>query len=125
MRAVKLTMGTVELTVELLDTPTANALYDAAPFAAMAQTWGDEVYFDTPVVCDSEADARDVLEPGEAGFWLAGNCIALPFGPTPVSIGDEMRLASNANVWGRAVEDMTILAGVQAGDDVLVTKVDA
>lgn len=124
MRALKLTMGSVELTVELLDTPTAQALYDAAPFNGTAQTWGDEVYFDTPVECSSEADARDVMEPGEVAFWLAGNCIALPFGPTPVSQGDELRLASNANVWGRAVEDVRILAGVYPGDDISVTRVN-
>ena len=120
MRMLKITMGGVELHVELLDTPTAAALYAAAPFSAMAQTWGDEVYFDTPVESPGEADARDVMEPGEIAFWMAGNCIAIPFGPTPVSVGDELRLASAANVWGRAVEDVKILAAVRPGDAITV-----
>ena len=124
MRTLKITMGSVVLNVELFDTPTAQALYDAAPFDAMAQTWGDEVYFDTPVESPGEADARDVMEPGEVAFWMAGNCIAIAFGPTPVSQGDELRLASAANVWGRAVEDVRTLAGVRPGDSVSVERVD-
>ncbi|HEY9081246.1 cyclophilin-like fold protein [Magnetovibrio sp.] len=124
MRTLKLTMGEVVLTVRLLDTPTADALYDAAPFSAIAQTWGDEVYFDTPVVCDMEDDARDVLQPGEMGFWLAGNCIAIPYGPTPVSRGDELRLASAANIWGHADENVRICATVSPGDDIMVERAD-
>lgn len=123
MSMLKITMGEVVLHVELLDTPTAAALYAAAPFEASAQTWGDEVYFDTPVESPGEADARDVMEPGEIAFWMAGNCIAIPFGRTPVSVGDELRLASAANVWARAVEDVKMLAAVLPGDSVSVERV--
>ena len=123
MRKLKLTMGNVVLEVQLLDTPTASAVYDAAPFTSTAQTWGDEVYFDTPVECASEPDARDVLEPGEIAFWLAGNCIAIPFGPTPVSIGSELRLASAANIWGHALGDVKICSGVSPADNVLVERI--
>lgn len=122
MRTLRITMGQVVLDVELLDTPTAQALYEAAPFEASAQTWGDEVYFDTPVIGDDEPDARDVMEPGEVAFWLAGNCIAIAFGPTPVSQGNELRLASPCNVWGRAVQDVRTLAAVHAGDPIHVEK---
>jgi len=123
MSMLKITMGAVVLHVELLDTPTAAALYAAAPFEASAQTWGDEVYFDTPVESPGESDARDVMEPGEVAFWMAGNCIAIAFGATPVSIGDELRLASAANVWARAVEDVKMLASVHPGDTVSVERV--
>jgi len=122
MKTLKIIMGNVALDVELFDTPTAAALYDAAPFDGSANTWGDEVYFDTPVQCVREDDARDVMEPGEIAFWLAGHCIAIPFGPTPVSRGDELRLASVANVWGRAVQDVRNLAAVQPGDPIRVEK---
>lgn len=124
MRTLKLTIGDVVLTVRLLDTPTADALYDAAPFSAIAQTWGDEVYFDTPVQCDMESNARDVLQPGEMGFWLVGSAIAIPYGPTPVSVGDELRLASEANIWGHCDEDVRICARVSPGDDIMVERAD-
>jgi hypothetical protein len=122
MRTLKIIAGPVTLTVELLDTPTADALWAAVPFSSRAQTWGDEVYFDTPVSAGPETDARDVVEPGEMAFWLAGNCIAMAYGPTPVSLGDELRLASPCNVWGRAVENVRILAQVNAGDPISVEK---
>ena len=40
-KKLKLTIGKVVLTAELFDTPTAAALYAAAPFGARAQT-GDQ-----------------------------------------------------------------------------------
>ena len=122
MAMLKIISGKVVLDVELLDTKTAETLYAAAPFEARANTWGDEVYFDTPVEAAADPDARDVLEPGEVAFWLAGSCIAIPYGPTPVSHGDELRLASAANVWGRAVQDVRILAKVRPGDKIRVEK---
>lgn len=120
MRHMKITMGKVVLKVELLDTPTAEALWKAAPFEASARTWGDEVYFDTPVKCRAESDAREVMEPGEIAFWLGGHAIAIPFGPTPVSEGNELRLASAANVWARALGDVRELRAVRPGDAILV-----
>ncbi len=107
--------GGVTVTVALRDTPTARALAAAAPFAARARTWGEEVYFSTPVSAAQEPDARDVMQPGEVAFWPPGDAIALVFGPTPVARGDELRLASPANVIGRAREDLRALARVRDG----------
>ena len=120
MRKLKMTIGGVEITAELFDTPTADAIYESLPFSSTARTWGEEVYFDTPVSSKNEADARDVMEAGELAFWLAGNAIAIGFGPTPVSHGDEIRLASPCNVWGRAVEDVRGLIGVRDGEPITV-----
>ena len=122
MRKLKMTIGGVEITAELFDTPTADAIYENLPFSSTARTWGEEVYFDTPVSSENEADARDVVEAGELAFWLAGNAIAIGFGPTPVSHGDEIRLASPCNVWGRAVEDVRGLIAVKDGDPITVER---
>ncbi|MBL4691630.1 MAG: hypothetical protein JKY68_09270 [Rhodospirillales bacterium] len=120
MRKIKMTIGGVAITAELFDTPTADAILRTLPFSSIARTWGEEVYFDTPVRADDEADARDVVEAGELAFWLAGSAIAIGFGPTPVSRGDEIRLASPCNIWGRAVEDVRDLAAVRDGAAITV-----
>ena len=73
MRKLKMTIGGIEITAELFDTPTADAIYQNLPFSSTARTWGEEVYFDTPVTSENEAEARDVVEVGELAFWLAGN----------------------------------------------------
>ena len=120
MKKLKMTIGGVEITAELFDTPTADAIWEALPFSSAARTWGEEVYFDTPVLAENEADARDVVEAGELAFWLAGSAIAIGFGPTPVSHGDEIRLASPCNIWGRAVEDVRGLVDVRDGAPITV-----
>ena len=122
MRKLKMTIGGIEITAELFDTPTADAICQNLPFSSTARTWGEEVYFDTPVTSENEADARDVVEAGELAFWLAGNAIAIGFGPTPVSQGEEIRLASPCNVWGRAVEDVRGLMVVKDGDPITVER---
>ncbi len=122
MRKLKMTIGGIEITAELFDTPTADAIYQNLPFSSTARTWGEEVYFNTPVTSENEADARDVVEAGELAFWLAGTAIAIGFGPTPVSQGEEIRLASPCNVWGRAVEDVRGLMVVKDGDPITVER---
>lgn len=124
MAKVKMTLGSVSLTVIPRDTPTAQAIMDALPFKSVARTWGDEVYFDTPVTSSAETNATDLINAGELAFWLAGNCIAIGFGPTPVSRGDEIRLASPANIWGDAVEDVRTLSQVADGDAILLERAE-
>lgn len=120
MRKVKITIASVGLTAELLDTPTAEAIYRNLPIESEARTWGEEVYFSTPVHVTKELDARDVVEPGEIAFWVEGNAIAIGFGRTPISRGDEIRLAARTNIWAKALSDVKRLKAVKDGDRVTV-----
>ena len=119
---LSLKFSTGRLEVDLFDTPTAKALMEALPFESTAQTWGEEVYFSTPVKARLEKDARQVVEPGTACFWTEGDAIALPYGRTPISSDERPKLASRCNVLGKLVGDPKRLAAVRAGDPVTVER---
>ena len=119
---LRISAGKVSLEAELRDTPTTRALVAALPFEASAQTWGDEVYFSTPVSVKLEPDAKQVVEPGTVCFWTEGDALALPFGRTPISTDDKPKLASRCNVLGSIVGDAKALAGIKAGAKVRVEK---
>ena len=108
--------------VVLKETPTAKALLGAVPFEARAQTWGEEVYFSTPVSVQLEPDARQVVEPGTVCFWTEGDALALPYGRTPISTDERPKLASRCNVLGKIVGDARRLSRIKSGDPVKVEK---
>ena len=114
MRLV-LQAGKVSLTLELRDTPTSKALYAAAPFEARAQTWGEEVYFSTPVSAKLEPGAKQVVEPGTVCFWTQGDAIALPYGRTPISTDDKPKLANACSVLGKVMGDFSVLRKIKSG----------
>ena len=114
-----ITLGKLTVQVDLLQTETGKALLAALPFESRAQTWGEEVYFTTPVSARLEPDARQVVEPGTVCFWCEGDALALPFGRTPMSTDARPKLASRCNVVGRLAE-FHKLASVKAGDRVRV-----
>ena len=112
----------VSFEVILKETPTAKALLAAVPFEARAQTWGEEVYFSTPVSVKLEADARQIVEPGTVCFWTEGDAIALAWGRTPISTDERPKLASRCNVLGRLEGDPRALQKVRSGDRISVSK---
>ena len=115
-------IGDLGFEVEMLETPTSKALIAALPFKSRAQTWGEEVYFSTPVKAKLEKDACQVVDPGTVCFWTEGDAIALPYGRTPISSDERPKLASRCNVLGRMVGDPRRLAAVKGGENITVEK---
>lgn len=124
MPKIRMTIGKIALDAELFDTPTAQAILAACPIESRAATWGLEVYFTVPVKAEREEQAREVIEAGELAYRAEGEAIVIGYGPTPHSQADEIRLALPANVWGRALGDVTQLAQVEPGELVLVDVID-
>jgi hypothetical protein len=120
---LSLKFGSLRVEVELADTPTARAVVEALPFESRAHTWGEEVYFATPVTVPLEAEACQVVEPGTVCFWTEGDAIALPYGRTPISNDERPKLASRCNVLGRVVGDPRRLAVVKPGQTVKVERI--
>jgi hypothetical protein len=113
--------GAVTATLE--PTPTAEKVLAALPARSSANLWGDEVYFSLPLRATLEADARQVVDPGAVCFWVEGNSLALPFGPTPVSRGGECRLVTKVNVLGKLDDDPKLLGSVEEGDEITVVRI--
>ena len=122
MTQIEITIGTVVLVVDCLDTPTSTAIISALPIQAAANTWGQEVYFSVPVSVAKEDNAKDVVERGEIAFWVEGSCIAIGFGPTPISEGNEIRLAAKTNIWGHTDSNLDRLSEVNEGDPITLRR---
>jgi len=124
MARIRFDFGTLTLDAELLETPTAKAIGAALPISSAVLTWGEEVYFDVPVEIEREKDARAVITPGEIAYWPQGPAIAIGFGRTPISKGNETRLASPCNVFAKALDSVKVLSKVKTGVEVKVSKLD-
>jgi len=121
---VKITWDGGQLTAQLNDTPTARQVWQALPCQSAASTWGEEVYFEMPVRADLEDDARQVVDPGTVCFWTGGNSLALPYGPTPASHGDECRLVSEVNILGQIEGNPRELASVRDGMNICIEQAE-
>ena len=120
-RTIKIKAGTVEVIAELNETRTAGAIWEALPIKGYVNLWGDEIYFSIPVSLEAE-DAQELVSLGDLGYWPPGTAFCLFFGPTPMSIGQEIRPASPVNVFGKIIGDTNVLRQVVQGAEITVDR---
>lgn len=120
--SISITAGHVEVKAELNDTRTAKAIADALPIDARVHRWGGEIYSTIPVQMELEKGAREVVKAGELGYWPDGDAFCIFFGPTPASNGGEIRAASDVNIIGQVVGDLTRLPEVQDGSPLSISQ---
>jgi len=120
-KKIKIKAGQVEVTAELNETKTAQAIWEALPLKERGNRWGDEIYFSIPVSLGPE-DAQELVDVGDLAYWPQGNGFCIFFGPTPMSEGARPRPASPCNVFGRVIGDATVLKQVPSGSEIIIER---
>jgi hypothetical protein len=121
-RRIIIQAGSVTAEAELNDSPTAQKVWDALPIEGVGNRWGEEIYFEIPVLDEQAPDARAELAVGELGYWPVGRAFCIFFGPTPVSTDDKPRAYSPVNILGQILGDATEFSRVVDGEIVRLTR---
>jgi hypothetical protein len=110
----------ITLNITSLDNSTIQAIDNALPVESKAQTWGDEIYFNTGIKAPSEELTTDVAV-GDVAYWPQGRCLCIFFGRTPMSNSDKPVPASGVVIVGK-VDNIyiEILLKVKDGDKIIV-----
>lgn len=122
-KPIRISAGDVSALADLNDTRTAQAIWEALPIRAQANTWGDEIYFEIPVRMGTEK-GQAVVDMGDLGYWAPGRAFCVFFGLTPASRGEEIRPASPVTVVGRVRGDATVFRRVRDGEEILVERAE-
>jgi hypothetical protein len=123
-RRIIIEAGDIKGEAILVDSETANAIWDSLPIESRCNTWGGEVYFDISTSLALDETAREVVKVGDVGYWPPGTALCIFFGPTPASRGDEIRAASAVNIIGKIVGAPDIFNKVSPGAKVKVKRAE-
>tara|TARA_Y100000815_G_C13229470_1_gene457490 strand:+ start:452 stop:823 length:372 start_codon:yes stop_codon:yes gene_type:complete len=123
MHNINLKFSSYTINIKLRSNKTASAIKNILPFKSIVKTWGEEIYFEIPIEesLDLENDAKDIINVGEIAYWIEGKCIAIGYGKTPISKGNEIKLAARTNIWGDALLNIKELNKIKDGDEVVVS----
>lgn len=124
---ISINTNNIEIICKLRTNDTATQIKSILPVTSKINVWGDEIYFPiSKLNIREESDATDIMNLGEIAFWIQGNSIAIGFGPTPVSISDEIRLINKANIWADALNPDILLnlKKVTQGSEIKITLTD-
>ena len=119
---IKISAQPVVMEAKLNNSRTAQKIWDVLPIEGRGSTWGDEIYFSIPVSADVE-NPQELVEMGDLGYWPPGTAFCIFFGPTPMSLKDEIRPASAVNVIGKLMGDPIAFKQVKSGTTVKIEKI--
>ncbi len=124
MNRIIITTGDVSLPAELNDSLTAQQIWAALPLEGQANIWGDEIYFEIPIIASPEPGARAEVEVGELGYWPLGHAFCIFFGPTPASTDEKPAAYSPVNILGRVLGEATQFRAVPSGAKVQLVRAE-
>ena len=81
---------------------------------------GPGIYFSIDYSMELQDDASDIVNLGDIAYWPPGSAFCIFFGPTPASIGDEIRAASEVNLLGKIIGDPLVFKSVPSGTDITI-----
>ena len=120
-KRIRIRANTIEVTAELNDTKTAEAIWKALPIRSQVSLWGQEIYFSIPIHLELE-NGQELVDIGDLGYWPPGSAFCIFFGPTPTSRGEEIRPASPVSVFGKVVGDAKVLSQIKQGTEITVER---
>ena len=123
MRKVILKCKETKLVLDLRETLTADIIYNALPLKSKVQKWGDEIYFETGLSIELESDAKSIVNIGEIAFWNSGSAIAIGYGKTPISKGNEIRLISPCNIWADSKFEKSCIENIKVNETIILEKI--
>ena len=108
-----ISFGNRQFEVELYENNATNSLLQSLPQTIDMSAWGDEFYGKLGQAVNYDGDnQKDVFEVGEVALWPSGNALCIFFGPTPVSVKGEPRMASPGVAFGKIKGDTSALKGL-------------
>lgn len=123
MANIKILVGDEEFDAVLQEDSapeTVAKIIHALPIEAIANTWGEEIYFEISVRTNAE-NAVETVRVGDLGFWPAGSAFCIFYGKTPMSSSEEeIKPASEVNPIGR-IENPEALKKHAAGERVVIS----
>ena len=108
-RKIRITVGGTKVIAQLKPNRTADAVFQALPITASANQWGEEFYCQLPGVKDFREIATTNVKVGDVAFWGMGGMLAVFFGRTPMSLGEDPVPADRVNVIGKIIGDPQVL----------------
>ena len=100
MKNINIFINGEKFAAELNDSKIAQRIYETLPIEAERNFWGNEIYFEIPVMMENENPTEDI-EVGDLGYWPEGNGFCIFYGKTPASTNDEPKPASPVTVIGK------------------------
>jgi uncharacterized protein len=120
---IRISVGNARFEGEFADTPCGHALSALLPLETKFSVWGDEFYFPVPLDFPLDHTATRQVAIGDIGYWPPGPALAIFFGPTPMSTGNEPVPASEVNLVGRLFGEATMLRSEKNADFITLEKI--
>ncbi|WP_297209274.1 MULTISPECIES: cyclophilin-like fold protein [Thermodesulfovibrio] len=122
MPKIKIIIDGQTILAELYDTDCAMKIYNNLPIQSQINEWGDEFYFSIGLKIPLDSTATTSVKAGDIGYWPPGEALAVFFGKTPLSKGDDPVAASEVNIVGRLLDDPSILKKLKGSKHIKIEK---